>query len=437
MGTMLRRQAGWKRVWQWLGLGGIMAVAPLGQAQGWTLATNLTLKADLTLKETFDSNVYLQDHHPDPTVANAVQPYQESMVTSVTPKLALDWKPMPEFNFAMSYAPEVVTYHAESSESHTAHRAAATFSGKVGIVQWEQFNTLTWIDGSREGLTFGIRNNAGQLVGAPSIGGIPIRDRRAALIYRNGFRAFHPHGDFFFRPVAWSYVHDFQTKLRNQPGYQNYVDRNDFTAGTDIGYKAFTEGYLVMGYRYGFQQEPSYPWSDIHYSNDYHRLLFGFEGKVTDWLKVYGLIGPDFRDFNHETAPGFDDNYTTLYYDATAVVTLSKTDTINLLARQFEQPAFGAPSVYKDITWEIQWRHQFSPKLATTTGFRAYGGDWLEPVQRDDWIYTSSAGLVYTFTKQLTGELSYSYDWTESRIPDTEGREFSRHLVSLAVKYAF
>ena len=163
---------------------------------------------------------------------------------------------MPEFNLATYYAPEVVTYDAEPGESHIAHRMALTLSGQVNIVGWEQFNTLTLIDGSKEGLTFGGPG------GAPAIGGIPIRDRRAALIYRNGFRAFHQHGDWFFRPVVWSYIHDFRTEQRPRsqyPFYQNYVGRNDFTVGIDVGYKAFKEGHVILGYRFGFQNEPPLP----------------------------------------------------------------------------------------------------------------------------------------------------------------------------------
>jgi len=415
-------------------LAGIVAFNITALAQGWQLATNLSLKADLTLKETFDSNVYLQDTAPSPAVANAAQPFQESFVTSVTPRLALDWKPAPQFNLATFYAPEVVTFHAEPSESHVAHRAALTLSGQVGIVTWEQFNTLNWIDGSREGLTFGGPG------GAPAIGGIPIRDRRAAIIYRNGFRAFHPHGKWFFRPVVWSYIHDFQTETRSRaayPFYQNYVDRNDFTLGVDTGYKAFPNAYLIVGYRYGFQDEPPLPGETIHYSNEYHRVVAGFEGKVTDWLKIIGAVGPDYRDFNHDTAPGFDNHHIGLYYDASAVLTPTKHDTITLAAKQFEQPAFGAPSAYEDITWEITWRHQFDAKFSTSAGFRAYGGDWLPPVAREDWIYTASAGVSYVRDKHWSAELSYSYDWAESKIPNTAGREFTRHLVSLGVKYSF
>lgn len=412
-----------------------------GWAQGWRPTTNLTLNADLTLRETYDSNIYLQNVEPSPTITNAVKPFVDSMVTSVTPRLALDWKPMKEFNLATFYAPEVVRYHADSGENHVTHRGALTFSGQVGVVQWEQFNTVTYIDGSREGLTFGGPPLAAPPSGgnAPAIGGIPIRDRRAALIYRNGFRALHLHGDFFFRPVAWSYVHDFRTYQQNLPGYQNYVDRNDFTVGMEVGYKAFKEreAYLVVGYRYGYQDEPPLPWSNIDYSNHYNRFVFGFEGKVTDWLKLTGVVGPDYRDFTGTTASGFDDHQTILYYDATLAVTPTKHDTISVVLRQFGQPAFGNPSFYEDITYDLLWRHEFTGKFATTIGFRAYGGDWVTPVQRNDWIYTPTFLLRYAPTKHLSGEISYTYDDATTRVPDTSGREYTRHLVSLALKYAF
>jgi hypothetical protein len=74
---------------------------------------------------------------------------------------------------------------------------------------------------------------------------------------------------------------------------------------------------------------------------------------------------------------------------------------------------------------------------ANDAGFRAYGGDWLAPVRREDWIYTSSLGVSWTPGAHLSAELSHSYDWVESRIPDTDGRQFTRHLVTVAVKYVF
>ena len=67
----------------------------------------------------------------------------------------------------------------------------------------------------------------------------------------------------------------------------------------------------------------------------------------------------------------------------------------------------------------------------------ALGGDWLHPVKREDWIYTPSASVSCAVNKHTSCDLSYSYDWAESEIPNTSGREFTRHLVSLAVKYTF
>lgn len=397
-------------------------------------ATNLTFKAELTLKETFDSNVYLQDVEPNPRVVGAAQPFQESFVTAVTPRVALEYKPMPEFNLAASYAPEVVTFHAEPSESHVAHRSALTFSGKVGRVTWEQFNTFNWIDGSETGLTFGGPG------GAPAIGGIPIRDRREAIVYRNGFRAVHAHDPWFFRPAAASYIHDFRTETRSpltDPFYQNYVDRDDFNVGLDAGYKALPNAYLVLGYRFGFQREPPLPGLSVDYSNDYNRLLFGLEGKLTDWLRVGAALGPDYRDFNHDTPPGFDDHHTKLYVDAVVTLIPTKEDSVAFTIKQYEQPAFGAPSAYEDITYDVAWRHKFSPRFTSALGFRAYGGDWLAPVNREDWIFTPSATLAVTLNRHFSGEVAYSYDWVDSLVPNTAGREFTRHLGTVGLKYTY
>jgi hypothetical protein len=276
--------------------------------------------------------------------------------------------------------------------------------------------------------------------GAPAIGGIPLRDRRDALIYRNSFGAFHKHGNWFFRPAASSYIHDFQTQLKDPaqfPFYQNYVDRNDFNIGIDAGYKAVKDGYLFIAYRSGWQHEDSLPPGSFDYSNDYQRLLLGFEGKVTGWLKFNLFIGPDWRNFNHRTPPGFDPDPVKLFVDGSAVITVTKADTLTVTVKQFEQPAFGTPSAYEDITYEIAGRHRFNDKFTATAGFKAYGGDWEAPVRREDWIYTTSATLAYSHEKHFSAELAYSYDWVDSRVPNTPGREFTRHLVSLGAKYSF
>ena len=125
---------------------------------------------------------------------------------------------------------------------------------------WEFLNAATYIQGSRQGPTFARPDDV------PAIGGIPLRDRRAAFIFRNSFRLTQPVGEWFFRPVASSYVHDFRTDQHYQTAaqkamfsYENYVDRQDINGGLDIGYEVGNENYLVAGYRYGRQDQFTLP----------------------------------------------------------------------------------------------------------------------------------------------------------------------------------
>jgi hypothetical protein len=173
------------------------------------------------------------------------------------------------------------------------------------------------------------------------------------------------------------------------------------------------------------------------YSNEYQRLLVGFEGQVTRWLKLNLFLGPDWRDFNHSAPPGFDTSPMLLFVDASLVLTLTKSDNLTFTMKQFEQPAFGTPSVYADITYDVSWRHAFNQQFSAVAGFRAYGGEWVPPVMRDDWIFTPSIALAYKPGAHWNVDLAYSYDWVDSLVPNTAGREFTRNLVSLGLKYTF
>ncbi len=418
--------------------------------------TNLTWKADVTLKETYDNNVYLQDNTPNPAnVAAAqaagfkpVEANKGSFVTSILPKIGLDYKPCSGFNLSLGYAPEIAFYHSTPSEDYVTHRALFNFGGKVGDASWELANTATYIDGSKEGPTFARPDDI------PAIGGIPLRDRRAAFIFRNSFRLTEPVGKWFFRPVATAYIHDFKTDQRYQTSaekalfsYENYVDRQDVNGGLDIGYEAFKDTYLVAGYRYGRQDQLTLPGTNgttLHstYGNYYHRILLGVEGSPVSWLKLAVLGGPDVRRFDSGTPAGFDRTGLRYYWDASATLLPTLKDTVTLKSTRYEQPAFSSFSMYEDTKTDLAWRHKFNDQFTATLGFTLYVGDWEKPVNRDDWIYTPSAGLTYSYNKHLSAEFAYSYDWVDSKVsanvePLTNSHEFTRHLVSLAVKCSF
>jgi hypothetical protein len=386
-------------------------------------ASDWTTSASISLKEAYDSDVFMQRIGPN---AN-----KNSVVTAVTPSVGAQWKPSAAFNGSLSYAPEVAFYHSASSEDYVSHRGSLNLSGKIKETTWELLNGITWIDGNRLSPTF---TGPG---GAPALGGVPLRDRRDAVIYRDSFKLQHPIGNWFLRPVASSYVHDFKTVQSAAAGYQNYADRNDINGGLDAGYKAFKDTYLVVGYRHGSQDQSTVLANPIEYANTYDRALAGIEGKPVSWLKLNLAIGPDFRSFGPNVAAGFNRHKTKIYLDFTGTLTPSKADTIALTAKRFEQPGYGGRSVYEDSTYEASWRHKFTDKLTAGIGVRVLNWSFEAPVKRNEWWYNGNASAVYTFDKHWSAELAYGYDRVDSQIPNTEGREARRHLVSLSGKYTF
>lgn len=412
--------------------------------------TNFAFKADATVQETYDSNVYLQDvtpHfnpalvHPGATLA---QPLYGSFVNTATPHLAFDYHPDDAFHAAVSYAPEVVVFDRASSEDHVTHRGLVNLGGQTGALTWEQADSFTWIDGNDYGLDFG---GPGM---APAIGGIPTRDRRSAFIYRGGLKLTYTLDKWFLRPVATGYIHDFFTQqIPNvatpgftgyDPYYENYVDRKDVNGGLDVGYQVLDKTWLVAGYRYGDQFTGNLIGATLngvplHYDSLYHRLLIGVEGQPLDWAKLTAALGPELHHFTDVTAPKFNRNLVAMYIDASGAFQLTKQDTLTLLAKRFLQPSYASASVYNDVTYNVNWRRRLNDHFNCGAGFQAYEGDWAAPIIRDDWIYTANASLGYSYDKHWGGELGYSYDFALSQFPGFAGRGFTRHMVWLGIKY--
>ncbi|HTI71705.1 MAG TPA: hypothetical protein VMF06_17145 [Candidatus Limnocylindria bacterium] len=392
-----------------------------------TPTSDWSTSASLTVKETYDSNVYMQSVSP---LAN-----QGSLVTFFAPSVGVQWKPSTMFNIALNYSPEVSFYHSESSEDFVTHKASANLNGKIGDATWEFLNSLAWIDGNDESPTF---FGPG---GAPAVGGVPLRDRRDAAIWRNSFKFQQPLGDnWFVRPVATFYLHDFMTAQKaNPPGatYANYVDRSDINGGLDFGRRITGDTWCFIGYRYGSQHQATALNTTIAYSNDYQRILAGLEGKPFSWLKLNLSAGPDFREFGHDVPVGFERHKTLLFIDASATVTPTKTDSITLSAKRFEQPGYGGASVFEDATYELAWRHKFGAKMTIGAGARLLNWDVEDPVKRNEWWYNGNAMAAYAFDKHWTAEIGYSYDSVESLVANTAGREAERHLGYGSVKYTF
>ncbi|MCX5788125.1 MAG: hypothetical protein NTX64_06400 [Elusimicrobia bacterium] len=396
-------------------------------AQGEAPKGPWSFTAGAAVKESYDSNVLLQ--------AKGDQARRKAWVTAVAPGLGAAYSAGPEFKAAGSYGADVVRYHEQSSENNVTHRGALTLSGKSGDTAWESPNSLTWIDGSKDGPAF---TGGGAI---PAVGGIPIRDRRAALVYRDSIKLTQTMGRWFARPVFTSYVHDFRTAQYTasgaHAGYENYVSRYEVNGGLDAGFAVREKTWAVLGYRVGRQHQGLLLGADSPYSNTYHRFLAGAEGEPTSWLKVNVLAGPELRRAYAGAPAGFQRNRTRWYYDASLTLTPAAADSVAASARRYEQPAFSSQSAYEDVTYALTWQHKFCDRLAASAGFKVYAGLWQPPVQRRDWIYTPSLSLSGSLDKHLSADLAYSYDWVSSAVANADNREFRRHMASAGVKYAF
>lgn len=393
-------------------------------AAGGEMAKPWTGSATVAVREVFDSNVFLQD------VTD--QADRESLVTTVVPSMALTYRDGTWGQWTLQYAPEAVFFHSESTEDHVLHRVGLNGSGKSGAWGWDWQNALVVLDGSDLGPTY-----TGQ-GGAPAAGGPQVRDRRDAAIYRGGLRVTRSWGPWWVRPVFAAYLHDFQTRHQATPGYLNFVDRNDLNGGVDLGWAARAGTKLGIGYRYGGQDQAqllSYP---EQYDNRYHRILGLAEGTPKEWLTLAIALGPEFREYGDSVPAAFGDReVVNLFVDASVTLRPTAADTVVLSAKQFEQPGFAGRSTYEDLTYDVAWRHRLSDQWTFSVVGRAYNTDFLAPVWRDDWVLSGSLAVSYAVTKRFQAEVSGTCEDGESRVPDTRGRDYSRQLVALGLKYTF
>lgn len=385
----------------------------------------------LSMREAYDSNVFLQDHAPSASVVGAVPANRSSLVTSASLALGTEYRRASGTTFTGSYTPEIVRYHSASTENHVAHRAQLGLSGNNGNFAWNLTDSLVWIVGDEDSPIYGGPG------GAPALGGVPVRDRRASLLNRSGYKLEWTHGAWLFRTVGSAYWQDFRTRQSRQAGCANYVDRSEAFVGVEAGYEFRAKTRWLAGFRSGRQDQ-----GDLHgvgspYDSTRRRFFTGVEGAPVGWLKLSLLAGLETRTFSQVTPSGFDRQKQLLWIDASATATPTKRDTLSATFRRAEQPASTSFSLYEDTTGEISWRHKCTERFSTTAALKICLANWQLPVLRRDRIYTPSLLLQYAATKRCQLEASWSCDSAVSAVPATEGREFTRHLCAGTVRYTF
>ncbi len=374
----------------------------------------------LRVEEGYDSSVFLQDE--------TALGDRSSFITTIQPGVDLGWRSQP-LNVDVTYQPRIAIYTDESSETNVANLMGVNFKGALGSVAYEFTNALCYVNGSR---TTPIYTGPG---GIPAIAAYQLRDRREQFWMKQNACITISLGSFFLRPVYCGALNDFKTAQREIPGYVNYVDRNNFNGGLDIGAKIMADTWIVAGYRAGAMSQDRLFDNSIQYNNTYQRALIGIEGSPARWLKLNAMAGPSFHHFTADVPEIFGRDETRVFADATVTLLPTARDTVQLIVSRFEQLSSCGRGAYEDIVYRASYTRKLTDALEAKADFRIYRAEFERPGLRDDTIYTPAVQLTWHQNAHLTWTAQYSYEWAESDIPDTSGREYHHHLASFGATW--
>ena len=406
-------------------------------SSGWKKPEWLT-ELSLTFRESYDSNVYYC--HSDPNPGQRSLTNQDSLVSTINPRFTLNFVPLLGIQtegfekLTLTYNPVINYYHAETGENYTAHNVGNQVKGKVGDFSYDLNSVFTVVDGSDTSLPY--PNGFNAFVPAPV-----IRNRRAQtdevgkLVLR-----YDLNPDWFVRTTAQTLYQDFSVRMMSQvPGYLNFIDRYDVNVGPDVGYNVTKAFAVALGWRAGHQHQSIFNGNSD--SNNYQRILAGLEGKPVSWLQMNVSAGPDFRHYGNDVPNNQDRNFRRIYCDALFTVTATKQDSFTLLVRQWQGLSTTSVTPLEDQVGRFGYKRQWTKDFSSEVFAQYADYNYDTPLNRDDDLETYGLSLVYQLTPNVTLDWGYSLDRGGSAyIPGAAqpvGRDLTRHLASMGIKYSF
>jgi hypothetical protein len=398
----------------------------------------------LGVKEGYDDNVFL--------VSGDGAKQRDSWITTISPKVGFNFAPLFEGQeifqiLSFGYAPDIVTFHDQSTESYTAHRFANTVKGKVDAFSFNLENGFNYIDGSKVAPTYAPPDDTRSAYAT----GVP-RERRAQYQDRAKASLQYDWEKWFVRPTASLLYYNLLTDLSTASGYQNYADRYDVNGGADVGYKLNPQMSLTLGYRYGHQYQQQFPLPGASYllssSSDYQRALLGLEGKPWSWLTIALQGGPDFRTYEPNTTTHItpvSDRYPVKYYgEAALIAVITPKDTLTFKYKQWQWVSSTGKLPYFDSLYDLSYRRKLCKSLALDLGGRLQTADYncgnVPSSLRNDWQYTVSAGLTYSLSANVVISGTYGVDFGrnhEDNVVNPQYRQFTHQLGYLGVTFKF
>lgn len=364
-----------------------------------------------------------------------------SWVTTFSPKIGVDVAPLMSGqtvleHLSLAYVPDFAIYENAATESYDAHRLAGVVKGKTGALSFSEDDLFTYIHGNKYGPTY-----PGEYISA--LGIAAPRERREQMQDKSATALQYDMGNWFVRTSASFLMYDLMTEHFPAPatGYLNYVSRQDLNAGPDAGYKMTHDLAVTLGYRYGYQDQEELFDNPMRSTSTYQRALLGLEGKPLDWLDVKIQGGPDFRDYIKD-APVKNRHHITYYGDVALAATISPKDTLTFKFKGWQWVSCIGYIPYFDSSYDLTYHHKFSDKLGLDLEGRLATAnyDMGTVIERDDLLYTVSAGLTYAFNSHIGASLAYSIDLGRSADDsgnDVGENQYDRQMVSLATIIKF
>ena len=211
---------------------------------------------------------------------------------------------------------------------------------------------------------------------------------------------------------------------------------------------------MTLGYRDGYQHQDGFTAainSDLHQaSNHYQRALLGLEGKLTDWLTVKLAAGPDFKDFNPDTAI-IHDRTTRYYGEGSAVATLPQDQSLTFSYKQWYFVSSTGLVPYEDTTVSLVYHKGLTKQLGVDLGVKyleanyTIGNDYAgsAPDLRDDGDIGASVGLSYAVTPHFVVAVTYNHDDGRNQLSGLAAkyfpnyRDFDHNITAIDLKYKF
>lgn len=295
-------------------------------------------------------------------------------------------------------------YFSDSEEDNIEH----TVSMSVRNVPRLQFMTAqTYVQGSREAVIYDEGRNAFATA-------LP-RGRRAQWQNRTNFSyTLGEEGAFARLRGSLLYFNLHTIRKEGVPGYQNWVNRYDFHAGPDLGWK--WEGHeAYLGYRRGHQYQGRQGGQTTDRTNNYDRLLVGWEGDVLiPSIALNGEVGITHIRYSDTQSIGPAEK-TMPYLDTGVLFRLTEKDRIRISGsvRNWVGSTGRVSSVYQQ--YQGRYFRDWSETLRTELVLGAFGLRY-DGIQRDDWMYFFEANAFLT----AFGE----WEWSV-RFRQEEGRGYA------------